>query len=112
MLSVIPIAEALGLVLEKFGSEPGRIESVSLQQALGLLQPSQQLAFANGRDAVMRFQLLQDLGRDLGVEGVGVDVEEHGPCPTPGPLGSQASRHIRCVRCGRMCVMDIREAPR
>lgn len=35
MLSVIPIAEALGLVLEKFGSKPGRIEFVSLQQALG-----------------------------------------------------------------------------
>lgn len=35
MLSVIPIAEALGLVLEKFGSKPGRIEYVSLQQALG-----------------------------------------------------------------------------
>ncbi len=35
MLSVIPIAEALGLVLEKFRREPGRIESVSLQQALG-----------------------------------------------------------------------------
>ena len=35
MLSVIPIAEALGLVLEKFGSKTGRIETVSLQQALG-----------------------------------------------------------------------------
>ncbi len=35
MLNVIPIADALGLVLEKFGSKTGRIEHVSLEKALG-----------------------------------------------------------------------------
>ena len=35
MLSVIPISEALGLVLENFGTRTKRIDSVSLQQALG-----------------------------------------------------------------------------
>ena len=35
MLSVIPIAEALSLVLKKFGSKNGRIESISLQELLG-----------------------------------------------------------------------------
>ena len=34
MLSVIPIADALSLVLERFGSKTGRVEYVSLQEAL------------------------------------------------------------------------------
>jgi len=33
---------------------------------------------AHGRDAVMRLKLPQDLGGDLGVEGVGVDAQRHG----------------------------------
>jgi molybdopterin molybdotransferase len=35
MLSVVPIAEALSLILEKFGSKTGRIEFVDLEEALG-----------------------------------------------------------------------------
>ncbi len=35
MLSVIPIADALSLVLEKFGGKTGRIEQVGLEKALG-----------------------------------------------------------------------------
>ena len=34
MLSVIPLADALSLVLERFGSKTGRVEYVSLQEAL------------------------------------------------------------------------------
>jgi len=34
MLSVIPIADALNLVLERFGSKTGRVEYVRLQEAL------------------------------------------------------------------------------
>jgi len=35
MLNVIPIADALSLVLEKFGGKTGQVESVGLDQALG-----------------------------------------------------------------------------
>jgi len=35
MLNVIPIADALNLVLEKFGGKTGQVESVGLDQALG-----------------------------------------------------------------------------
>ncbi len=35
MLNVIPIADALNLVLEKFGGKTGQVEPVGLDQALG-----------------------------------------------------------------------------
>ena len=35
MLNVIPIADALSLVLEKFGGKTGQVESVGFDRALG-----------------------------------------------------------------------------